>query len=81
MLATEKTMDTIVALCKGRGARYAMTREVAVSVPGAGGREFPLSMSDFKPGDKKYVQGLKPLRESFQKDSLPSGSLKRFCAS
>lgn len=30
-------------------ARYAMTREVA-----ALSRFFPLSMSDFKPGDKEY---------------------------
>lgn len=32
-----------------RTARYAMTREVAAVC-----RFFPLSMSDFKPGDKKY---------------------------
>ncbi len=32
---------------KAQTARYAMTREVAANMP-----VFPLSMSDFKPGDK-----------------------------
>ena len=32
-------------------ARYAMKREVAAVQP-----VFPLSMSDFKPGDKEYCQ-------------------------
>ena len=33
-------------------ARYAMKREVAAVQP-----VFPLSMSDFKPGDKEYCDG------------------------
>lgn len=51
-------------------ARYAMTREVAAFQP-----VFPLSMSDFKPGDKEYW-----LRwQTFAAASLSGTSSRRSC--